>query len=131
MDKKKLNLILGIGVLLGSYLIVRHFYKKSQTPDELTIEVSNLNNKNQSFDYVILKNGTEFKKGSFNTRMPSEAFIQFKNKIQFDNGLNSITISGTSADTSQFKKIIKFKKSDDPKIDESEMIPSIIDVKVK
>lgn len=131
MDKKQLNLLFGVGALIGGYLIVRHFYKKSQTPDELTIEVSNVNNKTQSFDYIIYRNGSEYKKGVFNTRMPSEAFVHFKNKIQFNNELNSVIISATSADKEQFKKIIKFKKSNDPKIDESEIQASIIDVKVK
>ena len=131
MDKKQLNILLGVGAVVGGALLLRYLYKKSQVPDVLTIELSNLNNATQSFDYIIYKNDREFKKGTFNTRMPSEAFVQFKNKIQFDNNLKSITITGTSANSEQFKKLIKFKESNDPKVSVSQLEPIIIDIKPK
>lgn len=131
MDKKYLNVLLGAGALIGGYFLFRYFYKNSQVPDELTIELSDINNGNQSFNYVVMKNGSEFKKGVFTTMMPSEAFIQFKNKIQFINNLDSVTIIGTSSDKEQFRKIIKFKRSTDPKVPTAELEATVIDVKPK
>lgn len=131
MDKKQLKIILGVSAVIGGALLMRYLYNRSKIADKLSIELSNLNNKEQSFDYVIYKNDREFKRGTFNTRMPSDAFIQFKNKVQFNNNLNSITIIGISADSEQFRKLVKFKKSNDPKIKDSEIEPVVIDIDSK
>jgi hypothetical protein len=115
MTPRNRNILIGLGALVGTILIARYLYRKNNTPDKLSLDVTNIDDDNKSFDYVVKnEDGSVLTSGSFNVRDLDKVEVLGKNRITIstDYTKSFANITGYSVNKKQFNKKVKFKEQD-------------------
>ena len=115
MTPRNRNILIGLGALVGTILIARYLYRKNNTPDKLSLEVTNIDDDNKSFDYLVKNgDGSLLTSGSFNVRDLDKVEVLGKNRITIstDYTKSFANITGYSVNQKQFNKKVKFKEQD-------------------
>jgi len=110
------NIIIGVGVLIGAYFIGKYLYKRSRTPEKLTLKTSNKNDVNKSVEYEVLReDGSILTSGSFSVRDMDKTDVFGKNRVSIstDYKKDKIIFAGKSVDKTQFFEKIKFVNEDE------------------
>jgi|LakMenEpi03Aug12_release.lakeMendotaPanAssembly.Ray.scaffolds.fasta_scaffold125847_6 hypothetical protein len=125
---KTYKILIGLTAFAGLYFIGRHLYRKSKIADDLTLDITNLNNENKSFDYEVKKNGELLTSGKFDIKQPSFGFVDGKNKLIVTNNKSSVELVGKSVDQKKFRQKVKFS---DKKGSEGQLEASVKDLLIK
>lgn len=115
MTPRNRNILIGLGALVGTILIARYLYRKNNTPDKLSLDVTNIDDDNKSFDYLVKNgDGSLLTSGSFNVRDLDKVEVLGKNRITIstDYTKSFANITGYSVSQKQFNKKVKFKEQD-------------------
>jgi hypothetical protein len=116
MTPKTRNILIGSGVLVVLYFVGRYLYRKSRTPEKLTLDVTNIDDAKKSFDYVVKKeDGSVLTSGKYNVRDLDVVFVDGVNRftISADYLKEGALLTGKSLKETQFLKKIAFKKEGD------------------
>jgi len=113
MTPKTRNILIGTGAFVVLFLIGRYLYRKNQTPEKLTLDVTNIDDANKSFDYTVKKeDGSVLTSGKYNVRDLDVVFVDGKNRVTIspDYKKEGALITGKSLKDTQFLKKVAFKK---------------------
>ena len=116
MTPKTRNILIGSGALIVLYLVGRYLYRKSRTPEKLTLDVTNIDNDKKSFDYSVKKeDGSILTSGNYNVRDLDVVFVDGVNRftITADYKKEGALILGKSLKETQFLKRVNFEQSND------------------
>lgn len=113
MTPKTKNILIGAGALAVLFFVGRYLYRKNRTPEKLTLDVTNVDDANKSFDYSVKKeDGSVLTSGKYNVRDLDVVFVDGKNRVTIipDYKKEGALITGKSLKDTQFVKRVAFKK---------------------
>ena len=116
MTPRNKNIIIGVVATIGIFLLGRYYWKKSKTPDKLTLDVTNVDDIGKTFSYVVKKeDGSILTQGDFNVMDLDKMEVLGKNKftITTDFTKNHAIVQAESLGQRQFYKKVKFKSPND------------------
>jgi hypothetical protein len=125
---KTYKILIGLTAFAGLYFIGRNLYRKSKIADDLTLDITNLDNEKKSFDYEVKKNGALLTSGKFDINQPSFGYVDGKNKLIVTNNKSNVELVGKSVDQKMFRQRVKFS---DKKGSEGQLEASVKDLLVK
>lgn len=110
---KTVKIAIGVTVVATLYFIGKYLYKKSRTPDDLTLDITNVDNETKSFDYEVKRNGASLTSGKFSVTQPTFGFVSGKNKMIVTNNKTNVELIGKSVGEKKFYKKVKFDEPND------------------
>ena len=105
---KTYKILIGVTAVAGLYCIGRHLYRKSKIADNLTLDITNIDNEKKSFDYEVKKNGALLTSGKFDIKQSTFGYVDGKNKLIVTNNKTNVVLIGKSLDQTMFHQKVKF-----------------------